>query len=257
MNTVRTPKHIALWTCPRSRSTLMTRAFEQLDGCVIFDEPLYGAYLLTHGLEHPNREECLEALETDYRKVVQKITGDLPEGASFSFQKHISKHLLPHYEEDLLKHLHSFFLIRNPKEIILSYQKILENVSLHDVGIQELYTVFKKIEALSGETPIVIDSSDFIRNPKASLELLCAHLGVSFSEKMLSWKPKFDDSNLLFTGKLAPFASTWYSTVMNSSGFIPHEEKEPDFPDELTPLLEDCMFFYNKLHEHRLIISSL
>ncbi len=248
-------KHIALWTCPRSRSTLMTRAFEQLDGCVIFDEPLYGSYLLSHGLDHPHRDECLEALETDYRKVIQKITGGLPEGVSFSFQKHISKHLLPDFGVDFLKHLHSFFLIRNPKEIILSYQKILGNLNLHAVGIKELYIIFKEIEALSGETPIVIDSTDFVRNPKISLKLLCSHLGVAFSEEMLSWKPKFEDSNLLFTGKLSPFASTWYSTVMNSSGFIPHEEKEADFPDELTTLLEDCMFFYNKLYEHRLIIN--
>ncbi len=46
INRMKTNKHIALWTCPRSRSTLMTRAFEELEGCLIFDEPLYAPYLL-------------------------------------------------------------------------------------------------------------------------------------------------------------------------------------------------------------------
>ena len=83
-------KHIAMWTCARRRSTLMTRAFQELDGCVIFDEPFYPPYLATQAtqeFDHPQRLEIIERYETNYEKVISKITGDLPQGYSFSFQK--------------------------------------------------------------------------------------------------------------------------------------------------------------------------
>ena len=82
-------KHIAMWTCARSRSTLMTRAFQELDGCVVFDEPFYPPYLTTQGFDHPHRLEIIERYETNYEKVISKITGNLPQGYSFSFQKHM------------------------------------------------------------------------------------------------------------------------------------------------------------------------
>ncbi len=41
-------KHIAMWTAPRSRSTLIARAFEQLDECWLIDQPFYPPYALTN-----------------------------------------------------------------------------------------------------------------------------------------------------------------------------------------------------------------
>lgn len=63
----------------------MTRVFEQLDGRLVFDEPLYSPYLLKSGFHHPHREEIMEAYEADYKKVISKITGELPPNYSFSF----------------------------------------------------------------------------------------------------------------------------------------------------------------------------
>ena len=244
-------KHLALWTCPRSRSTLMARAFRQLDGCVVFDEPLYGPYLLKYGFDHPHRQEILDSCETNYEQVIQKITGDLPDGQSFSFQKHISKHALPEFGRDWLKSLHNFFLIRDPKEMVVSWHKVYGKVTKQDIGMAELYKIFKEVEAFSGTTPLVIDSTDFIKNPKKVLNLLCDKLGLEFSEKMLTWQPGLKESQLLFTGALSSFASTWYSTVMNSSGFLPQEEQKVNLTSELQALVEDCWPFYEALYQYR------
>lgn len=249
-------KNIAVWTCPRSRSTLMTRAFEQLDGCTIFDEPFYGPYLLTQGFDHPHRQEILDSCETDYKKIVKRITGNLHNGSSFSFQKHIVKHALPEFGRDWLKSLDHFFLIRDPKEIIVSWYKVYGNVTKHDIGIAELYKFFKEVEAFSDNPPLVIDSTDFIKNPRKILTLLCSHFELDFSENMLSWQPGLKNSQLLFTGALSSFSHTWYSTVMNSSGFLPYEEKPVNLPNELKPLVEECRPFYEKLYQYRLTIDS-
>jgi hypothetical protein len=243
-------KHIAVWSSPRSGSTLLTRAFEQLERCLIFDEPFYSPYLVTHGFHHPHRSEIMSLYETDYRKVIEKITGDLPEGFDFSFQKHLAKNVLPHFGRDWIKDINSFLLIRNPKKTILSYQKILKQVSFHDIGIEALYNLFIEIKALTEKTPLVVDCDNFLKQPEKTLKLICDYVDVHYSERMLIWPSGLQNSNLFFTGYLSSYRDTWYSTVANSSGFLLDEEKDICFPDELMPLLRDCMPFYEKLLQH-------
>ncbi|MGB7430667.1 MAG: hypothetical protein WA933_22990 [Microcoleaceae cyanobacterium] len=248
-------KHIAVWSSPRSCSTLLTRAFEQLEGCLIFDEPFYSPYLVTHGFHHPHRSEIMSLYETDYKKVIEQITGDLPEGFDFSFQKHLAKNVLPHFGRDWLKDINSFLLIRDPKKTILSYQKVLKEVSFHDVGIEELYNVFMEIKALKKQAPLVIDGDNLLKNPVKTLKSICHYIDVPYSEKMLSWLPGLHNSNLFFTGVLSSYKNTWYSTVASSSGFLLDAEKQICFPDELMPLLKNCMPYYEKLLQHCLNLN--
>uniref|UniRef100_UPI003415E2A6 sulfotransferase-like domain-containing protein n=1 Tax=Okeania sp. SIO2F4 TaxID=2607790 RepID=UPI003415E2A6 len=195
--------------------------------------------------------------DTNYQNVIKKITGKLPKGKSFSFQTQLSKHALPEFGREWLPSLHNFFLIRNPKEVIISYQKILhkiarkdKKVNQHDVGIHYLYKLFKEVEEILGETPLVIDSTDLIKNPTRGLKVLCNdYLGVTFSEKMLTWELDLKNSNLLYTGDLSPYAKFWYSQVSNSEGFMPYKEKEVEFPEELLPLLEGCLVLYQEMYQ--------
>lgn len=256
-------QHIAMWTYQRSRSTLIARAFEQLDDCIVFDEPFYGCYFLKYSLQYPSKGNVLEPsekdvlkhCETDYKKNIEALIAPLPNHASFSFQKHIAKHALPEFGRNWLKSFYNFFLIRDPKEVVLSWYKVYGKVTSQNIGIAELYNIFKEVEAFSGTIPLVIDSKDLVKNPKKVLNILCSDLGVKFSEKMLTWQPGLPDSQLLFTGAFSSFASTWYSTVMNSSGFLPYEEKQVNLPSELQPLVEECLPFYEKMYQHRRIFS--
>lgn len=262
-----TSKHIAMWSCARSRSTLMTRAFEQLEGCVIFDAPFYGAYVLSAGkpLDNLFRQEVTTAWETDYKKVISQITGDLPVGTSFSFQREHPRMILPHFGREWLKSLDNFFLIRHPKEVILSYQKAMEgngitpNLTAEYLAIDVLYSLFKEVENLTGQTPIVIDSEDLVQNPTPVLAFLCEQFGLDFSENMLSWEPSLKNSQII--NAQLPSASkawnkTWYATINSSNGFLPYKKPEKHFPDEQLPLLSECMPFYEKLFERRVIFSS-
>ena len=254
-------QHIAMWSCSRSRSTVTTRAFEQLDGCILFDSPFYAPYLLATNLELPERKEVLKNLETDYKKVIEKITGSLPDGKLFSFQRHLAKYTLPEFGRDWLKSLNNFFLIRHPKYIISSYQKAQSRygsqnkITNEDINLKALFHIFKEVESLSGNVPLVIDADDLIKNPRNVLTFLCNYMGIEFSDKMLNWeKPGLKDSVL--EGSSLPSASkiwsqTWYTTVNNSQGFLPYEQKEVELFDELIPILEESMPYYNKLFEHR------
>lgn len=243
-------KHVAMWTCARSRSTLVTRAFQQLDGCVIFDEPLYPPYLLTQGFEHPHRLEIIEHHETDYKKVIQKITGDLPQGASFSFQKHTANNLPKNIDLHWLMSFDNLFLIRHPKEIIYSRQKIYnypKKFTLHEIGMAELYNLFILIQEFTEKVPIVVDSTDLVKNPHKILPALCTQLGINYSDKMLTWQSGMRGTDPVW-------AKTWYTTLFNSSGFIPFSKQEITLPEHLKSIFEECLPFYEKLYQSRMIV---
>ncbi len=167
-------KPIAMGACPRSRSTVITRAFEQIDDCIIYDEPLDGCYFVNSLTDYERMNYASDYLsrhpDTNYSSIVKKLTGDLPEGKSFSFQKHMSYHLLPGFNKNWLSKVKNFFLIRNPRETVLSYWKARTASGFvweeweSRVGWEEHYQLFKEIEDLTQEKPLVIDSGDLVKN---------------------------------------------------------------------------------------------
>lgn len=248
-------KHIIMWSCPRSRSSVITRAFEQLDDCEVGVLPLYGAYISRrpHVNDVPDKELIMDDWGTEPEEVIHRMTGALPEGKKFSFQKDNPMHALPEFGTDWFKKFRHLFLIREPKEIICSYQKAMNGeLPYYGVGIKELFQLFKRVEENTDETPLVIHSDDIVKDPSKSLRLLCRHLDIGFSHKMLRWEPRLKQSKFLKLMNYSSDHEPWFSTVRDSRQFIPYENKEIDFPDELVPVLEDCLPYYEKLFQRRI-----
>ncbi|MEL7036553.1 MAG: sulfotransferase domain-containing protein [Cyanobacteria bacterium J06592_8] len=253
-------KHIAMWACPRTRSTAITRAFEQLDDCMIYDEPLDGCYFVNSFSDHDQIDYTSDYLsrhpETNYSSIVQKLTGDLPKGKSFSFQKHMSNHLLPGFDRSWLSQVKNFFLIRNPKETVFSYWKARTTSGFaweewkSRVGWAEHYQLFQEVEDLIQEKPLVIDSSDLVKNPHSYLKVLCNKLGVKFSEKMLGWQ-KRKTSVLSWENTIF---ENFSENVVNSTGFFQESQEEINIPDILEPCINKCMPFYEEMSKYRLIV---
>lgn len=255
-------KHIAMWSCSRSRSTVMAHAFEQLEECLLLDSPFYASYVFHQGisLDSPYRQQIIDNFETDYKQVIEKMIGDLPEEYTFSFQRHIARTALPQFGRNWLQFLNNFFLIRHPKEIILSWQEVqkrfgrFEEITSQDIGIDVLYSLFSDVKSITGNVPLVIKSTDLAKNPRQVLEFLCNHFEIPFSEKMLTWEQGLKNSKFL-PDTLSPTTSqdwskNWYSFIANSTGFTPYKEKQIELPNELIPLLELCLPFYEKLLAH-------
>ncbi len=257
-------RQIAMWNCPRSRSTVITRAFEQLEGCTIFDTPLYGAYLLATGNASPeHRHPRVEAdWEQDYTKVIAAMTRELPEGR-YVFQRHISRTVLPAFGRDWLASLTNFFLIRHPKDILVSYKKVLVRygedrpVTFEDIGIDILWGLVEDVTRIEGKRPLIVHSDDLARAPADVLRVLCGRLGVPFSESMLSWEPNLQGSTLrgdTSSGDGKSWSETWYTSIANSSGFTPFRPSEEPLDEALEPLLERCLPYYEKLNAHKLAL---
>jgi len=115
-----------MWSGPRNISTAMMRSFENRPDTFVSDEPFYGYYLNNTDIDHPGKKEVLRSMECGWDKVVDYITGFIPEEASIWYQKHMAQHNLPGVDLSWIGQVTNCFLIRDPKEVILSYSKKYE-----------------------------------------------------------------------------------------------------------------------------------
>ncbi|MGB0715770.1 MAG: aminotransferase class IV [Phycisphaerae bacterium] len=241
-------KRIAMWSGPRNISTAMMRSWGNRADTLVCDEPLYAPYLLTHGFDHPGREEILAGHETDWRKVSAWLTGPVPDGRSIFYQKHMAHHLLPHIERDWLDELTHCFLIREPKEMLTSLLKKIDNPTLADTGLPQQIEIMEHCRAKHGVIPPIIDSKDVLQNPEGMLNRLCEALGVPFDPAMLSWEPGRRDTD----GVWAPY---WYDAVEASTGFGPYRAKDEDVPSAFAELLAAADACYEQLFADRISLD--
>ncbi len=130
-------RRIAMWSGPRNISTALMRSWGNRPDTVVWDEPLYAHYLLATGADHPGAEEVIRCHESDWRKVVARLVGDVPEGKSIFYQKHMSHHLLPEIDRGWLDRVTNVFLLRPPRHMLTSLVRILPHPSLLDTGLPQ------------------------------------------------------------------------------------------------------------------------
>ncbi|MEM7241677.1 MAG: HAD family hydrolase [Pseudomonadota bacterium] len=235
--------NLAVWSGPRNLSTALMYSFAQRADCQIWDEPFYAAYLARTGLDHPMRAQILAANDADYGSIITACTAP---SDGLHYQKHMCQHLAA--EDDLawLSALTNVLLIRHPARVIASYHAKRENPIVSDLGLDVQAQIYARLSA-QGETPIVIDATDIRANPEGMLRALCARLDISFDPKMLHW-PKGGHKD---DGVWAPH---WYGAVWNSTGFSGAEGPVPKVPDELVPILKDCLHHYQRLAEVKISV---
>ncbi len=227
----------------------MMRSWESRADTIVSDEPFYAHYLHETGAEHPGAAEVMRVHETDWRAVVAGMTAPLPTGRRIHFQKHMAHHLLPHMRGSWECQLTHWFLIRDPREMLASLNKVLPRPTLPDTGLPQQLALFKDVEERLGRRPCVIDAKDLLGQPRVMLARLCDELGVDFDPAMLAWRPGRRPTDGVW-GKY------WYSNVQRSTCFEPYRPRQVNLAPGMLPLLEECAPIYNELHAHRLRGSS-
>jgi hypothetical protein len=236
---------IAMWSGPRNLSTAMMYAFAARGDCAVRDEPFYAAYLKSTGLDHPMRAEILAAQETDPVRVAAACIGPNPDGKPLYYQKHMTVHMIAEIDRGFMRECTNVFLIRHPARVVASYAAKREDPTLMDIGFVQQAELFDDVTRQTGQTPIVIDSADIRANPERALSDLCRALGISFTQKMLTW-PAGGHAN---DGIWAPH---WYGAVHRSTGFADPEGPLPDLPNSHARLAEAAMPHYEKLAQYRI-----
>ena len=239
-------RRIAMWSGPRNISTAMMRAWGNRADTIVVDEPFYAYYLERTAKKHPGAEEVIATGEIDWRKIVQRLTREpLPDGKTVFFQKQMTHHLLPKMNREWIVDLTSCFLIRHPREVILSYIKKNPDPSLEDLGFVQQYEIFEFVRERTNSIPPIIDADDVLKNPEGILRLLCEAISVSFDKAMLSWPPGLRETDGIW-------AKHWYDAVARSTSFEPYKPREGKIPDSLREIYDRCHHCYKQLFQHRL-----
>ncbi|MDN3594763.1 sulfotransferase family protein [Zunongwangia endophytica] len=230
-------KRICLWSCPRNISTATMYSFAQRKDTKVFDEPLYAYYLKqTNSNYHPGTQEIINSMESDGNKVVDMMLNNNEKPVLFF--KNMTHHLLD-LDTSFLKEVTNVLLTRDPKDMIPSFNQVIENPTMQDVGYSAHTKILKELDTLNAKT-IVLDSTETLKNPEAKLKILCDFIGITFDSNMLSWKAGAIPED----GVWAPY---WYTNVHKSTGFNKYVPKKKDFPEHLQPLLEECIPHYEVL----------
>lgn len=236
---------IAMWSGPRNISTAMMRAWENRGDTAVIDEPFYAHYLVETGVNHPGRDEVIAAQENDAAKVAAALTGPIPDGKAIWYQKHMTQHMLPDMPLDWLDRVTNCFLIREPERVVTSFTIQRPDAEAWELGFEQQARLFDHVCSRLGHAPPVIDASDVLKDPRATLSALCAELGISFSERMLRWPPGPRASD----GVWAPH---WYAAVERSTGFAPHRPGKGKLTPLQQRLADACRPHYERLALYRL-----
>ena len=239
-------RYIAMWSGPRNISTAMMRAWGNRPDTLVCDEPLYAHYLLATGhTDHPGYDETIRRHETDWRKVVAWLSAPLPAGKSIFYQKHMAHHVLEGMRLDWIDKLTNCFLIRDPREMLLSLIEFLPNPTTQETGLPQQVELFERARRSTGCPPPVVDAKDVLLNPKAMLRALCERIDVPFCDEMLAWPPGPRETD----GAWAPH---WYAKVYETTTFGTYRPKSEAMPDRLLPVLRECHELYERLYSHRI-----
>jgi hypothetical protein len=211
----------------------------------VIDEPFYAFYLRATGKQHPLAAEIIAAGETDWRKVVARLTSAEGDGSRIIYQKQMTHHLLPKVDRGWLSTLTNCFLIRDPAEVIASYLKKNGEPTLEDLGFVQQAALFDCVRAQSNAIPPIVDARDVLQNPEQTLRLLCSAVGIEFDPAMLSWPPGLRASDGMW-------AKHWYGEVAHSTSFQRPATKMPTVPKRLREIHQRCQECYEQLFPHRL-----
>ena len=236
-------KNIAMWSGPRNLSTALMRSFGNRPDCYVTDEPFYAYYLKHSNINHPMKKKIILNGNTNLKSIIDNITGSVPENKLIWYQKHMAQHNILDFDLNWIHKLQNCFLIRNPKDVIISYETKYPLTSYLQLGYQHQIDLCNFLNNISEY--IIIDSDDLLINPKHILKLLCDKLNIVFYNEMLLW-PRGSKPYDGIWGK------HWYKQVNKSDKFISKKNTKKILPLKYNDIYYQCLDCYQQLYEQRL-----
>ena len=234
-----------MWSGPRNLSTAMMRSFENREDTVVFDEPFYAHYLSVTELNHPGRDEILDFQSTNWNEVVEKCTNTRFHEKNLCYQKHMAQHNLQGFDISWIKDVQNCILIRDPKNVIASYEKKIPIEDERHLGYIQQAEIIEFLEKERGITPPIIDADDILKNPESMMKKLCNVLDIVFYKSMLRWPAGARDSD-------GVWGAYWYEGVYESTGFKPYTKKEVNLDQNLANVYEKCKKHYDSFYKKRI-----
>ena len=234
--------NIYMWSGPRNLSTALMRSFENREDTKVWDEPFYAYYLKETKKNHPLANEIINKYETNLDKIIDLVT---EEKDFIYFQKHMSHHIIKKIPINWIAKGINCFLIRHPKEVLLSYIQKNDLIDSNDLGYPAQLRLFNYIKT-SNKKILVIDAKDLSEKPEIILKKICKKINIPFSEKMLNWPKGRRDSDGIWE-------KIWYKNVKSSTSFNKILNKEYEIPKKYNHIYNECLRIYDQLKIYNII----
>ncbi|MDC0192173.1 hypothetical protein OAJ89_02510 [Alphaproteobacteria bacterium] len=234
--------NIYMWSGPRNLSTALMRSFENREDTKVWDEPFYAYYLKETKKNHPLANEIINKYETNLEKIIDLVT---EENDFIYFQKHMSHHIIKKIPINWITKGFNCFLIRHPKEVLLSYIQKNDLIDSNDLGYPAQLRLFNYIKT-SNKKILVIDAKDLSEKPEIILKKICKKINIPFTEKMLNWPKGRRDSDGIWE-------KIWYKNVKSSTSFNKILNKEYEIPKKYNHMYNECLRIYDQLKIYNII----
>ena len=231
-----------MWSGPRNLSTALMRSFENREDTKVWDEPFYAYYLKETKKNHPLANEIINKYETNLEKIIDLVT---EENDFIYFQKHMSHHIINKIPINWITKGINCFLIRHPKEVLLSYIQKNDLIDSNDLGYPAQLRLFNYIKT-SNKKILVIDAKDLSEKPEIILKKICKKINIPFTEKMLNWPKGRRDSDGIWE-------KIWYKNVKSSTSFNKILNKEYEIPKKYNHIYNECLKIYDQLKIYNII----
>jgi len=247
-------KILALWATPRSTSTAFERVMSNRGDMTCFHEPYSEAYY--YGEDRRNEryftaDPSLEATcGLTFSGLHNKLTTAVTDGQVFI--KDFASSIIHMADDAFLDSFTHTFLIRDPEKVLTSMHARWPDVSLPEIGFEELHTLCRRIADREGKAPVVIDSDELLATPEASMKAYCAAVGVPYIADAMSWEKRGDNP-------------TWNSdehgfhdSLKASTGLKPQKRDYPslDSSADMMRLYKASKPHYDALYKMRIGVAN-
>jgi len=245
-------KILALWATPRSTSTAFETVMKNRGDMTCFHEPYNEAFYCGVEYRHGRYFEADPDLKPtpglSIRSVHDKLT-TLAEGDSV-FVKDFAYSISHMADDRFLDAFTHSFLIRDPEKVITSMHSRWPDVSLAEIGFDDLHTLFNRVADRTGKAPFVIDSDALLASPVAGMSAYCDAVGIPFISDSMNWEKQKEQHE-----KENPTWNTdehgFHDSLKASTGL---KQQKRDYPPlsssaDMLRLYDACLPLYLALRE--------
>lgn len=247
-------KILALWATPRSTSTAFERVMSNRGDMSCHHEPYNHAYY--YGFDRRNNRYFIadpalsESPELTIDSVHRRLIADARKGPVFV--KDFAYSIMHMADKSFLDAFRHSFLIRDPEKVLTSMHSRWPDITLAEIGFEDLYTLYNRIADREGKAPVVIDSDELMEAPEAGMAAYCAAIGIEFIPAAMQWESRGENP-------------TWnedehgfHDSLKASTGLQKQKRDYPplDSSADMLRLYQSCKPFYDAMFEQRLRIDS-
>jgi len=244
---------IAMWSVPCPDAAILLRAFAARADTAVLDAPFSAAFLRASQGHPASPAEGPSDLPDDWREVVDRVLGPVPDERPIWYQSHPTLHLLPEFGRDWIDQMTSAFLLLSPQQALEVLGPGAVPLTADGLGFRTQWEIFEAVADRLGAAPPVLDADDLRANPVGALTRLCEALELPFRRDMLQAIGAWDASQTGASPQRAVPGPDDPLAVIAGLTRSSHDISLTDHPGHMAALAEGAYPYYERLRAHRLV----